>query len=170
MASQAVTSGNSRNRMVMLAGGSDTTKSILFTPLESVTQPVRFVQVPPVSLSNSGTGPDVISGGSRGKMYAGRYVGMLMSNFIANVASTVLSNGAAEFANSSNRHTTNKATTVRALGVNTWDYKTGAITKGGTAGNSNSQGADHATTLPEISFMQGGANPTSTDLATPNSF
>lgn len=171
MSSQTVTgSGGTRNRMVMLAAGSDTTKTVLLTTLESVTQPVAFPRVPAASLSNSGTAAAPISGGDYAKQTRGRYIGFKMSDFIAGIASTVLKSGGAEFANSSNRHTTNKSTTVRALGVNTWDYKTGAITKGGTAGNSNSVGADHATTLPEISYMAGGANPTSTDLATPNSF
>lgn len=165
MASQTATgSGSTRNRMVMLAAGSDTSKTVLLTTLESVTQPVAFPKVPAESLSNSGTAARPISAGSYAKMYASRYVGMMLSDYIANVASTVLKSGGAEFTNSSNRHTNNKSTTVRALGVNTWDYKTGAITKGGTAGNSNSQGADHATTLAEISYMNGSANPVNADL------
>lgn len=166
MASQAVTSGAIRNRQVMLSAGSDTTKTVLLTQIEANTQPKAFPRVPAASLSNSGTAADPISGGSRAKLYAGRYVGMMMSDFIANVASTVLKSGSAEFLNHSNRHNNNSTIKVRALGVNTW-ASTGIITKGGTSGDLITLNADNEATSPigEFSYRTGAANPVSADYS-----
>lgn len=65
-------------------------------------------------------------------MQAGKFIGKRMSTEINGVANTVLISGGGYKGTRSAIH---YLETTRALGVNSWDYVTGAITKGGTAGD-----------------------------------
>lgn len=97
--------------------------------------------VSPNSSGNLGT-TKILSGGVFGKLTEGNYtIRGLPTTLAGAVSSSVLVSGASDWGV---RKPIPKLETTRALGVNSWDYVTGAITKGGTAGDSVSFGNDTA--------------------------
>ncbi len=70
--------------------------------------------------------------GSFGVMVTGRYIARYMAGgFVANVANTIMSFAASDF----HRNHNHPINTYRALAEDSWDYVTGAVTKGATAGD-----------------------------------
>lgn len=151
MSTQAVTSGAAKNNggTVRKPGGNSTTGPITVSRT-LIDDAVRTTYGAKVSLSSGTAG----SSGNLGTynavttfaypMVAGRYIMKRNTPYINGVASSLLTSGAGDFG-----HRQNPAVleTTRALGsgyLTSWDYETGAITKGANAGNSESFGNDNA--------------------------
>lgn len=122
-----------------------------------------------VSPTSSGTLCTTKINSSRafGQMEEGQYVVRLLNSKIGGVASTLLRSGASDFGV---RRPIPRMESCRALGVNTWNYATGAITKGGTAGDSVSFSTDKAArptyAIPgSFVFFTGKVVPTATNYA-----
>lgn len=84
--------------------------------------------------ANIGTQKCVSAGTFAFVMRSGVFVGKKLSTTLGGVTNNVLLYGSSDVG-SKTRESIHYKLTDRALGVNTWNYTTGAITKGGTAGN-----------------------------------
>lgn len=90
-------------------------------------------RVPPANNPRVGTAPAPISGGTYAVMADGKYIARYISgNVIAGVSNTVLRGPASDYS----RRPINKSEKARRYNIISWDYVTGAATKGGSAGAS----------------------------------
>lgn len=146
MASQAVTSGAARNNgaTVVYGGNVDNSNTVTNAPgIDHVGFRSGISGNAPVLSSTLGTHKPFSAGTFAYQMEEGKFVGKRLGEELSGVANDVLLSGGGYKGTRSAIHW---LTTTRALGVNSWDYVTGAITKGGTAGDEISFGNDVAAT------------------------
>lgn len=150
MSTQAVTSGASVNNggTVKKAGNVDTTGPITTSRTlmdDAVVTPYGAKVSEAVSPSSSGNiGTFSAMTNFAYEMQAGRYIMKKHSQYVNGIANDILEScgGASKHARA-----IPKLETTRALGsghLTTWDYETGAISKGANAGSEVDFGNDHA--------------------------
>jgi len=107
-----------------------------------------FLAVSPDSSSNIGT-TKALSAGVFAQMETGQYVGKIIGTRIAQTDDTFLRSGAAE--SNGGRRMLNYSTGYRQLDHTSWDYVSGAVTKGGSKGTKITfiDGADGTTQAQE---------------------
>ena len=111
------------------------------------------------------TAVKAITAGKLGNFVNGNYVVRGLSGTIAGQTSTLMRSGSSEYGQ---KRYPQPMTSARRYDVTRWNYVTGAITKGGNAGDSVSYGADHATSgtnaIPgEFTYMLTGLTATNAD-------
>jgi hypothetical protein len=178
MSTQAVTSGAARNNggTVKKAGNANTTTGPITVSRTLIDDAIRNRYGARVALSSGSTG----SSGNVGTfnaittfaydMVAGRYIMKKATPFVNGVASTLLTTGASDFSGGPKGNPP-LLETARALGsgyLTSWDYETGAITKGANAGGTMSFGNDHAArpsdaTPGELQYKTGAKLPVEDD-------
>jgi len=152
MSTQAVTSGAARNNggTIKKAGNANTTTGPITVSRTLMQDAKATAYGAKVILSSGSAG----SSGNLGtasaitnfayQMVAGRYIMRRNTPYVNGTASTLLRSGASDVGN---RRSIPKLETTRALGsgyLTSWDYETGAITKGANAGYLTSFGNDDA--------------------------
>lgn len=176
MSTQAVTSGAAKNNggTVKKAGAANTTTGPITVSRTLMQDAKTTAYGAKVSLSSGSTGSSGNVGTANAvtnfayQMVAGRYIMKKNTSYVNGSASTLLTSCAADVGG---RRSIPKLETTRALGsgyLTSWDYETGAITKGANAGGLTSFGNDHAArptdaTPGELQYKTGAKLPVEDD-------
>jgi len=177
MSTQAVTSGAAKNNggVIKKAGNATTTAGSPVTVTRTLMQDAMRTQYgAAVSLSSGSAGSSGNVGTANAittfayRQVAGQYIMKKNHAFINGVANTLLNSCAGDFVGGGHGSISGRTERERALGsgyLTSWDYETGAITKGANAGGLISFGQDHAArpsnaTPGELVYKTGSQTPT----------
>ena len=152
MSTQAVTSGSAVNNggTIKKAGNANTTTGPITATRTLMEDAVRTTYGAQVKLSSGSTGSSGNLGTANAftnfayQMVPGRYIMKKSTGYVNGSANTLLTSCAADVGI---RRAIPKLETTRAMGsgyLTSWDYETGAITKGANAGGVTSFGSDNA--------------------------
>jgi len=183
MSTQAAVTGNAyknKGGTIKKAGNANTTTGPITSSRSLMDDATRTGYGPAIALSSGSTGSSGNVGTASAftnfayNMVAGRYIMKKNTSHINGSASTLLTSCAADVGI---RRSIPKLETTRALGsgyLTSWDYETGAITKGANAGQStefkqnggtlSDTAATPTDAIPgELSYKTGAALPTDDD-------
>lgn len=133
--------GTRNNGATILKGGDiDNSGTVTNAPYEAIVSPNNTQGHGSKVNEGSSWNQKAVTGGTFAKMAAGSYVMRKVATTLAGVANTVLLFGSSDFG----RRAIHLKTTRRSYHITSWNYVTGAATKG--AATNDSFGADHAAT------------------------